>query len=230
MGKAFRFLLQYAWANLGAAIAFGAIVLAGCYITGVPGSAEVGGLFVTYYAMFPTMLLLCLFLYAFALCTNNLNLALAMGVRRRDFFWALQGIMVFYAAVCWVLQLFMSMFPAVANWASGRWDLFYAYDGSVWLFPLLSVILMILGCLSGLMTAKHKVLGMVVVTFSVLVLTGTTAVLILASETTLLENLRQARWTWLWTTLPQVLAGVLALSAVGGEVLIWRTIQRFTVR
>ena len=94
MVKSFRFLLSYSWVNLGAVFGFAAIVIVGCYITGVPGNPNVGNLFETYYAMFPTMILLCLFLYAFAMCTNNLNMGLSMGARRKDFFWAIQVNMV----------------------------------------------------------------------------------------------------------------------------------------
>ena len=157
MGRSFRFLLNFAWTNLGAIFGFAAIVIAGCYVTGVPNNAENGNLFENYYAMFPTMILLCLFLYAFALCTNNLNLGLSMGARRNDFFWALQGIMVFYAVICWALQLFMSAFPALANWeVRDRWMLLNLFGGRVWLFPLVCMVLMVLGCLSGLVMVKSK--------------------------------------------------------------------------
>ena len=84
MVKSFRFLLSYSWVNLGAIFGFAAIVIAGCYVTGVPDDPNAGNLFETYYAMFPTMILLCLFLYAFAMCTNNLNLGLSMGARRQS--------------------------------------------------------------------------------------------------------------------------------------------------
>ena len=53
--KSFRFLLSYSWVNLGAVFGFAAIVIVGCYITGVPGNPNVGNLFETYYAMFPAV-------------------------------------------------------------------------------------------------------------------------------------------------------------------------------
>ncbi len=231
MVKSFRFLLNFAWINLGAIVGFAAIVIVGCYATGVPDHTEVGNLFETYYAMFPTMVLLCLFLYAFALCTNNLNLGLSMGARRGDFFWALQGIMVFYAAVCWVLQWFMSVFPAVANWeVRDRFRLLSTFSGKPWTFPLLCVILLVLGCLSGLLMVKSKILGTIVVVISIFVTMGATVFLILSVDTRMMDFVYDTEWKWLFTTLPKIVTGALAVSFVGGELLIWRTIQRYVVR
>ena len=115
MGKSFRFLFRFVWINLSAILGFAAIIILGCYATGVPGNAHNGSLFETYYAMYPIMMLFMLYIYAFALCTSNLNLGLSFGARRRDFFWAVQGVMVCAAAICWALQLFVSAFPAIAG-------------------------------------------------------------------------------------------------------------------
>ena len=231
MVKSFRFLLNFAWVNLGAIFGFAAVVIAGCYITGVPDNAENGNLFETYYAMFPTMILLMLFLYAFALCTNNLNLGLSFGARRIDFFWVIQGVMVFYSLICWALQLFMAAFPAMANWeVRERWALLDMYDGRPWMFPLVCMVLMVLGCLSGLVMVKNKIIGTILVTLSVFVMVGVTIVMILSSETRFMSYLLDTEWGWLWTTLPKAGLAVLAVSAVGGEFVIWRVIQRYVVR
>lgn len=231
MGRSFRFLLNFAWYNLAAIFGFAAIVIAGCYVTGVPSNAENGNLFETYYAMFPTMLLLILFLYAFALCTNNLNLGLSMGARRIDFFWALQGIMVFYAVVCWLLQLFMSAFPAIANWeVRDRWALLDLFGGKVWVFPLVCLVLMVLGCLSGLVVVKSKILGGILVTVSVIIMVVMTVIMLLYTDDYVIATVSNTEWGWFWDALPKVMAAVLAVGAVGGELLIWRTIQRYIVR
>ena len=231
MGRSFRFLLNFAWTNLGAIFGFAAIVIAGCYVTGVPNNAENGNLFENYYAMFPTMILLCLFLYAFALCTNNLNLGLSMGARRNDFFWALQGIMVFYAVICWALQLFMSAFPALANWeVRDRWMLLNLFGGRVWLFPLVCMVLMVLGCLSGLVMVKSKIAGATLVTISIFVMIFVTVFMILSADTGVMNYLVETEWGWLWTTLPRIMIAVLSAGAVGGEFLIWKVVQRYVVR
>lgn len=231
MGRSFRFLLNFAWYNLAAIFGFAAIVIAGCYVTGVPSNAGNGNLFETYYAMFPTMILLILFLYAFALCTNNLNLGLSMGARRTDFFWALQGIMAFYAVICWALQLFMSAFPAIANWeVRDRWALLDLFGGKVWVFPLVCFVLMVLGCLSGLVVVKNKVLGFILVTVSVIIMVVVTIFMLLFTDAMMTEPFQEAGLGWVFTVLPKVIVAVLAVSAVGGELLIWRTIQRYIVR
>lgn len=231
MGKSFRFLLNFAWINLSAIFGFAAIVIAGCYVTGVPVSAENSNLFETYYAMFPTMILLCLFLYAFALCTNNLNLGLSMGARRVDFFWALQGIMVFYSLVCWALQLFMSAFPAIANWeVRDRWTLLDLFGGRAWVFPLVCLVLMVLGCLSGMVVVKNKLLGILLVTLSVLVMIGVTVFMLLSTDTDFLAHLQGTELGRIFTTLTKAMIAALAVGMVGGELLIWRTIQRYIVR
>lgn len=231
MGRSFRFLLNFAWYNLAAIFGFAAIVIAGCYLSGVPSNAENGNLFETYYAMFPTMILLILFLYAFALCTNNLNLGLSMGARRTDFFWALQGIMVFYSVVCWLLQLFMAAFPALANWeVRDRWALLDLFGGKVWIFPLVCLVLMVLGCLSGMVMVKNKIVGSILVTVSIFVMVVVTVFMTLSTDTNIMENLLETGLGWVFTVLPKVMAAVLAVGAVGGEFLIWKVIQRYVVR
>ncbi len=231
MVKSFRFLLSYSWVNLGAVFGFAAIVIVGCYITGVPGNPNVGNLFETYYSMFPTMILLCLFLYAFSLCTNNLNLGLSMGARRRDFFWAIQGNMAFYAVICWGLQLFMSAFPALANWeVRERWELLNLFGGRVWVFPLVCMALMVLGCLSGLVMVKSKIAGTILVTVSIFVMIFATVFMMLSADTGVMSYLVETEWGWRWTTLPRIMIAVLAAGAVGGEFLIWKVVQRYVVR
>ena len=231
MGKSVRFLLQFTWVNLGAIFGFAVIIIAGCYATGIPHDLDTSNLFETYYSMFPTMILLCLFLYAFSLCTNNLNLGLSMGARRRDFFWAIQGNMAFYAVICWGLQLFMSAFPALANWeARERWELLNLFGGRVWVFPLVCMALMVLGCLSGLVMVKSKIAGTILVTVSIFVMIFATVFMMLSADTGVMDYLLDTEWGWPWTTLPKAMLAVLAAGAVGGELLIWRVIQRYVVR
>ena len=57
MGKSVRFLLQFTWVNLGAIFGFAAIIIAGCYATGIPHDLNTSNLFETYYSMFVTMII-----------------------------------------------------------------------------------------------------------------------------------------------------------------------------
>lgn len=93
---------------------FAVLVVVGCYATGCPVGQS--NLFATYYGAFPLVTLFVLFLFAFSLCTSNLNLGLSFGARRRDFFWAVQGVLVVYTGSagprksCWLL---------CPSWAAG---------------------------------------------------------------------------------------------------------------
>ena len=128
MVKSFKYLLQFAWINLGAILGFAAIVIAGAYLTGVPQGAN--NLFRTYFGTFPLLTLIMLFLFSYALCTSNLNLALSFGARRRDFFFAIQGVLLLYAGVCWALQAVMSAIPDLFAWTSvDRWSFLMSLGG-----------------------------------------------------------------------------------------------------
>ena len=91
-------------------------------------------------------------------------------------------------------------------------------------------VLMILGCLSGLVMVKNKILGSILVTVSIFVMVAVTVFMILSVETKVLVYLLDSKWAWLWTTLPKVMIVVLVAGAAGGEFLIWRVIQRYVVR
>jgi hypothetical protein len=96
----------------------------------------------------------------------------------------------------------------------------------VWAFPLVCLVLMVLGCLSGMVLVKNKVLGGILVTLSIFVMIFVTVFMLLSAETSLLDFLAGS----VWNDLPKILVGALAAAFAGGEVLIWRTIQRYVVR
>ena len=230
MLRSFRFLLQFAWMNLGVLLAFAAVVAAGCYATGVPEGAD--NLFATYYGAFPLVILFVLFIYAFALCTSNLNLGLSFGARRRDFFWAVQGVLLVYTGVCWLLVLAMAYLPAVDNWVvQGRLTLIRAFAGdTLWVFPLVCLSIQILGCLGGLVSAKSKVWGAVILSVSVIALLIGSLLLALMADLDAWSFLMGSAWSGMWGSLPAILTiGMLATLAIG-EVVIWRQIFRFAVR
>lgn len=231
MVKSFRFLLNFALVNLAGIFGFIAVVIAGCYITDRTDRIVYSGLFANYYVMLPTFILLCLFLYAMALCTNNLNLGLSMGARRVDFFWAIQGIILFYTAVGWALEWVLSVFPAAAGWAErDQWAVMAAYSGKIWIFPLLCVTLLMLGCLLGLLMVRHRVLSTIILTLSVIIITGSTMFMLLSAQTNITVFLTGRGWDWLFTTLPKILPVALTALAAGGELLMWRAIRNYTVR
>lgn len=226
MIKSFRFLLQFALVNLGILIGFAVVVTLGAYATGVPAGlpAGSGNLFQTYFSCFPLMMLLIIYMYTFALCTSCLNLGLSMGGRRRDFFWAIQGILLLYAAVCWAIQLLMSALPWLGNWNEpGRWSSLMSFGGRLWVFPALCVMLGVLGCISGLIFARSKVWGTIIIVVAMLLGIVGVAVLLLNGEFGFFEH-------GPWAVLPAALLGVTAAAAVIGETVMWRTVYRFIVR
>lgn len=231
MVKSFRFLLNFVWVGLASILGFIAVVVVGCYFSGVPDSFFRGSLFATYYTMLPTFILLCLFLYGMSLCTSNLNLGLSMGARRVDFFWAIQGAILLYTAVGWALEWLLSVFPAAARWAErDQWAVLAAYRDRPWTFPLLCATLLVLGCLLGLLTVRHRVLATIILTLSVFIMMGSTMFMLLSAQTNITVFFTGIGWEWLFTTLPRTLPVILIALAAGGELLVWRAIRNYTVR
>lgn len=223
MVKSFRFLLQFAWINLGALLVFALIVTVGSLLTGVPGGAD--NLFSTYFSAFPLMALMILYIYAFALCTSNLNLALSFGATRRGFFGALQGILLLYIFVSWLLQGVLAAIPTLLNWAyPERFPILRMCGFTSWFFPLLSLVILCLGCLAGIIFTKSKAAGVVTVTLSgVLGIGGMVALFITSSAVRdfggdLFGSLP------LWLTA----AGVAIVGVSEG--FLWHTIRNFMVK
>lgn len=221
MVKSFKYLLQFAWINLGAILGFAAIVIAGAYLTGVPQGAN--NLFRTYFGTFPLLTLIMLFLFSYALCTSNLNLALSFGARRRDFFFAIQGVLLLYAGVCWALQAVMSAIPDLFAWTSvDRWSFLMSLGGLTnWQYPLACLAIMTLGCLCGLLYVRSKGWGVLLIVFTILGGIAATMVLLICSDS------QPGTPGALTATILTCGAAVLTVVC---EFLIWRTVHRFVVR
>lgn len=221
MLKSFRFLLQFAWVNLGAVLGFAAVVTAGSFLTGVPNGAQ--NIFETYFSTLPLVVLIILFIFAFSLCTSNLNLALSLGARRRDFFLAVQGILLLYTGVCWLLQIAVSAIPVLFHWSRPeRWSILTALRGpNLFSYPLLCLAVLLAGCVCGLIFTRSKAAGVIIVfAAAVLGVFGVTF-LFVTSDTWGEAHLG---------VLPVVLtAGAVAVIGVS-EGFLWRTISRYAVK
>lgn len=223
MVKSFRFLLQFAWINLGALLIFALVVTVGSLLTGVSGGAD--NLFSTYFSAFPLMVLMILYIYAFALCTSNLNLALSFGATRRGFFWAVQGILLLYILVSWLLQGVLAALPTLLNWAfPERFPILRMCGFTSWFFPLLCLVILCLGCLAGIIFIKNKAAGIVVITLSgVLGIAGMVALFITSSAV-------RDFGPGLFGSLPLWLtAGAVAIVGVS-EGFLWHTVRNFIVK
>lgn len=221
MVKSFKYLFQFAWVNLVAILGFAAVVIAGACLTGVPQGAN--NIFRTYFGCFPLIILLMLFLFAYALCTSNLNLALSFGARRRDYFLAIQLVMLLYTGVGWAIQIVMSAIPDLFAWTSvDRWSFLMSLGGlNSWRFPLVCLTAMALGCLCGLLYVRSRAWGTVVIVLTMLGGIAATMVLLLFSNSQ-------------FGTPGALVASVLTWVAVAlilvCEALIWRTVNRCIVR
>ncbi len=221
MLKSFRFLLQFAWVNLGGVLGFAAVVTAGAFLTGVPDGAQ--NIFETYFSTLPLVVLIILYVFAFALCTSSMNLALSLGARRRDFFLAVQGILLLYTMVCWLLQIAVSAIPVLFHWSRPeRWSILTALRGpNLFSYPLLCLAVLLAGCVCGLIFTRSKAAGVIIVfAAAVLGIFGVTFLFVTSG-------------TWGEAhlgVLPVVLiAGAVAVAGVS-EGFLWRTISRYAVK
>lgn len=223
MVKSFRFLLQFAWINLGSLLIFALVVTVGSMLTGVPSGAD--NLFSSYFSIFPLMVLMILYIYAFALCTSNLNLALSFGATRRGFFWAVQGILLLYILVSWLLQGVLAALPTLLNWAfPERFPMLRMCGFTSWFFPLLCLVILCLGCLAGVVFIKSRVAGIVVITFSgVLGIAGIVALFVTSSAV-------RDFGPGLFGSLPLWLTAA-GVAVVGvSEGFLWHTVRNFIVK
>lgn len=221
MAKSLRFLLQSAKVNLSILAAFAGVLAAGAFATGVPAGAD--NRFSTYYGLFPLMSVMCLFLFAFAHCTSNLQLALSFGARRRDYFLALQGYMGFSALVCSILQAILAWIPQATNWVNSEVMISLLTLGSkaFWVFPFLCLTVQCIGGMVGLLFFRSRILGaLILVFFMTFAIAATVVIMLEANHQDFL----------LLGDLPAILSALLTAGAVAGEWVMWRKISHFAVK
>ncbi|MCI8422702.1 MAG: hypothetical protein HFF50_04075 [Lawsonibacter sp.] len=223
MGKSFRFFLQFCMVNLGAILAFATVVFLGCCATGVPQGAE--GLFSTYFHMFPMMSLIMVFVYGWSLCTTYLNLGLSLGARRQDMFRGVLGAVLLSAGVCWLLLLVMSSIPELLHWPrTGRISMLLdmgSAPGSAAFYLAAAITLQCLGALCGLVLARSKVWGTLLMIAALLLFVAISVFLMLSILFDWSLFLFVPRW------LPWAVLALVSGVSVWG---IRRTIFRYVVR
>lgn len=168
MAKAFRYLLVTGWANL-AAIPITALVIT--VLTALSGAPMKDvNFFSTYFVALPLICLLFLFIYGASLCSTSLHIALSLGCRRKDFFGGLCGMLLVYTGVAWAVRSCVLAVPALFSWSleESMDFLFHFPGGSVWLYPLLGLCCVTLGCLCGLVLTRSRKLGAILFTFAMM--------------------------------------------------------------
>ena len=220
MDKSFRFLWQFSAPNVAVLVSFAAIVTVGTHLTG--GGHDLDNMFATYFGLFPLMSLMILFILSFALCTSNLEMAVSFGARRRDFFWAIQEIMLMYALVVWALQAILSRIPDFLGWQElERWDLLLGNSMNIFTYMLMAMTVFVMGCVCGLVYVRSRLWGAIVV------LVFVTLGIISVVMTLLTAN----HWnTGVWGDLPWLLTVAFVVVFVACEVFLWRFVGRYCVR
>ena len=220
MKRSFRYLWQSIWVNLSVLAGFGAVVLAGCLLTGVPKGVD--NLFSQYLGMFPLMSVMILFILSFAMCTSNLEIAVSYGARRADFFWALQGAILVYALGAAVMSQIAALVPSAMGWENESHFLrllSFGLESSVAYF-LITVALLGVGCMCGLLYVRSRLWGILVM--MAFVLFGVTAVVVM-----LITANHGGFGSW---SVPVLLGGGLAVAFAASELVLWRVINRYCVR
>ena len=150
MAKAFRYLLVTGWANLAAIPITALAITALTALFGAPIRSQ--NMFSTYFVALPLICLLFLFIFGASLCSTSLHIALSLGCRRKDFFGALCGILLVYTGVAWAVRNCVLAVPRLLSWSlEESLDFLFHFPGDgVWLYPLLGLCCVTLGCLCGL--------------------------------------------------------------------------------
>lgn len=225
MLKSFRFLWQFSRENLAALMGVAFIVSAGGMLTNI-GALEyigIGNLFSAYYGGFSLITLMVLFIVSAAMCTANLNMALAFGARRRDYFWGVQLQVAVYVLFAWLVRTVMCALPELLGWSiAPRYETMLSLGGmSHMAFVLAAAATVTLGCLAGIVSVKNRTWGAVCVVGSLLLGLGAVVLLLISGNHGSIH---------LWGDLPAILFGVMAAAFAASEVVIWRVIQRCCVR
>ena len=218
MTKCLKFSSLLLRENLLVLLAFASVILTGCLFTGVPSGAK--NLFATYYGMFPFMYLLTVFILSFAWCTSTLNLGLAYGCRRRDFFLATQVQVILYILFGWTLNQVMLAIPQLNDWHNSNLRMMALFDLPLPLYILLTAALFLLGCSLGPLYLRSRIIGSIMLASIMLLGIGiTTAILFLSDYPSQIQ-----------VHLSMILSVCLFLIICTCEIFLYRFIYKATVR
>ena len=141
--------------------------------------------------------------------------ALALGGRRIDIFWGIQGCALVYALCATLLTLAINAITRVLGWPVLDLNLAVAL-----FYPFACFSLSILGVLAGILAPRRRWL-------SVLLFVGLVLLSILLCFSLLLYSGGRLQ---LWGSLPWLIPLILGLLWLAGEGFIYREIQRLCVR
>ena len=222
MAKAFRYLLVTSWANLAAIPITALVITVLTALFGAPIRSQ--NMFSTYFVALPLICLLFLFIFGASLCSTSLHIALSLGCRRKDFFGALCGILLVYTGVAWAVRNCVLAVPALFSWSleESMDFLFHFPGGSVWLYPLLGLCCVSMGCLCGLVLTRSRKLGAILFTFAMMLVVAIMVAAALIGMFALYVPVLSTLSRWLWVLCVAVILVSLLLAR--------RQIFRFVVK
>lgn len=208
--------------NLGCCGFFGALSFVGSQLLRI-------SFFATYYHLMPLMSVMFLTIYAFYATTTYRNLALSMGCRRRDYFWASQAAYVISALLCVGVTWLTGALPELlgmdyAVFSHGTGGLFSGrpvYCSGHYLLFLLAVCLLVqpvggaMGCLyfkskawAGVFLSVVSLFGIAATVISLFVFDGSLHIP---------------------AFIPRIILGALGVSCAVGEVWYWHSNKKAVV-
>ena len=183
MNRTIRYLLR---GSGGTAVALGifTVVLVVCARLPVlpEGAAQ---LLRNYYASYPFILQIILYIVGFSAGGAQLRVALSFGSRRRDCFRGAQAAFLTWTLLCWALAAVFIYLPAGGLFA-GRWsvaDLMEFFGRAYfWLLPLTYFAAQVLGCVNALVFLRSRAWGTLMATGAFLLWMGALIAGFLAME------------------------------------------------
>ncbi|HJB67258.1 MAG TPA: hypothetical protein H9770_00250 [Candidatus Fournierella excrementigallinarum] len=217
MTRCFRFLLRFSLINLAVFAAAAAVIVGGAFVTDVPSGNT--NLFSTYFDGFPALSLFILFMMAFSM-TSTLTLALNFGATRKALFVALQGVLAIYAVGGWAISALFSALPVWCGWPREGAATALMLNTSP-AFLTAGAAAAVLGLLSGVMLARSRLLGGLLIVLAVLLMLAGTFWLVITGGAFSGEG---------WGSLPWLLPLALGLAAVAADAFLYRYLKGYVVR
>ncbi len=217
MARCFRFLLRFSLMNLAIFAAVAAVIVAGAFVTGVPAGTT--NLFSTYFDSFPALALFILFMMAFSM-TSTLTLALNFGATRNALFAAIQGMLAVYAVGGWAISALFSALPVWCGWPREGAATALMLNTSP-AFLAAGAAAAVLGLLSGVMMARSRVLGSMILILAMLLMMVGIFWLVITGGAFAGDG---------WGDLPWLLPLALGLAAVAADVFLYRYLKGYVVR
>lgn len=212
MKKCLRYLLMFNVPNYLIGLGFAAVILVGCYATGVPQNGR--GLFSGYFNMYPACLLMAAVFSGLAYCTSSLNHALSYGARRSDYFWGMQLVILVNSLIYTAMVAVFLAVPALLGWSDN-----FAVPIFSPIYILTQITCHAVGCAAGRLYLRSRwIAGLV---------TGLCTFLLMLHPiyTTIIANNPSV-----WGDLPWLLPCIGVLVSLLCQFWVYRVVKTATVR